>query len=106
MSDMQLQVFRKVEDLEPTTVLLLTQKNLPEKGKLFPGGFVANDYPRDWAVADELMSKTIGYAVADEDGQVLAEYSSLTRAELARDTAKVSFSVDVTDLPSDGEDGE
>jgi len=71
-----------------------------EGDKAYFPKYVDNDRPRDDAITQELMAKTIGFAVADTDGQVYKKFNSLVEAETARANAKPAFAYD---LEIDGE---
>lgn len=90
-------VLRRVDTLTQGAFEYLYE-NEGDKG-YFPK-YVDNDRPRDDAITQELMEKTIGFAVADVNGQIYKKFSNVVDAETARANAKPSFSYD---LEIDGE---
>lgn len=95
---MSLRVVRKVEDLEPATVEYLTARE--QFDPAFP--WLDNDAVRDADFTDEIIAKTVGYGIANEDGEVLREVPGLQVAERAVAGARIVFDVDIPDDPAEG----
>lgn len=91
---MKFKVLRRIStDLDPTVA---EQIAVHQDGFYGPANdYVDNDYPRDWFVAEELMDKTVGFALATPDGEIVKEFTTLGQAEAARQGARVVFNVDV-----------
>lgn len=75
--------------------------------------YVDNDLPRDVHLTDEIMRCTVGFALADPNGNVLPDAQwkckpgdkeshklAITAAENARRSAKISFGVQVDMSPA------
>lgn len=97
---MKLMVLRKVSGLSEGVVDLINKQDGFYGDTSGPELFVDNDYPRDSAVAYELLEKTVGFAVASPDGEILKEFEgdhagALHAAESAARSAKIVFSVEV-----------
>jgi hypothetical protein len=61
----------------------------------FGQGFVDGDRPRSSAYSDDIVRATVGWAVADAQGNVLAEFPTVKEAEAARKNAKQSVSFEL-----------
>lgn len=57
---------------------------------------VDNDIPRDGPFTEELMEKTLGFAIVDSMGRVHKKFKDLQMAERARGGATINFGVDVS----------
>lgn len=82
-----------------------------EGDKAYFPKYVDNDRPRDDAITQELMEKTIGFAIADSSGQVYKKFKDVASAETARANAKPSFAYELevdgeTAAPLDDDDEE
>ena len=64
--------------------------------------FVDNDTPRDDVFTEEVIEATIAYHIVSDDGQSLAKFDSLAKAEKAAAGAKVTFNVDI-EVPKEEE---
>jgi hypothetical protein len=68
----------------------------PERPEvIFLGGYVDNDYPRDFEITEAVVAATEGFAIADTAGKVIAKFDDLASAESARKGAKVEMKVEV-----------
>lgn len=59
--------------------------------------YVDGDKARDFAWTEEIMENTIGAALVDAEGNVLHEFdgpNALAKAESARSSARITFSID------------
>lgn len=94
-----LRVARVVKDLDPGTQAEIEANEgeelyfraLSEEGVYL----VDNDAPRDGPYTEELMSKTLGFAIVDPMGRVHKKFRSLEAAEAAKNNAKINFDVTV-----------
>ena len=68
----------------------------------FNDGFVDIGLARDSFYAEDIVRATKGYAVADEQGNILSRFDKLDVAEKAMAGAKVRLTVDV-DIPTEEE---
>jgi len=87
-----LMVLRRVENLSEDTLEEVAVKEA--EYPYFPD-YVDNDLARDGAYTSELVEKTLGFAIAGEDGVVLKKFKTLDEAEQARGSARVTFEVKV-----------
>lgn len=88
-----LRIFRKL-DTESLTQDFI-DKVLPEEGSI---EYVDSERARDYPYTEEIMETTVGVALVNEDGEILAEWEgkdAFAKANAARKTAKITFSVDV-----------
>lgn len=90
-------VLRRVDTLTQGAFEYLYEN---EGDKAYFPKYVDNDRPRDDAITQELMEKTIGFAIADTSGQVYKKFKTVVEAERARASAKPSFAYE---LEVDGE---
>lgn len=100
----RLRVFRKL-DVDKLTQDFLDKVEV-EEGR---ADYVDADRPRDLPYTEEIIERTIGAALVDAEGNILAEFrgaEAVAKAEKARSSARVTFSVDVDDEDADDEDGE
>ena len=90
--DSNLIVLRRVQNLSDATLeeVAVKESDMP----YFPD-YVDNDLARDGAYTYELVDKTLGFALAGEDGEVLKKFKTLEEAEQARRSARVTFEVKV-----------
>ncbi len=110
--DLKLRVLRRVEGLDPNTMAGLKQqtldiarlyeKNNPETFAqhmrmyvLGDEGWFDTDFPHDWEVSEELVAHTKEYALAGPEGTIMAKFATIVEANTARDSAKISYKVDV-----------
>jgi len=90
---MEIKVLRKIRPLDDGSTALVESQD----GFYGNGQYVDNDYPRDTVVAEDLIKATIGFALADEDGNIIKDdIADLVTAEKLRDGATVSFGVEVS----------
>lgn len=61
----------------------------------FAQGFVNIDKPRDSAYSDDIVKATVGFGLADAQGNVLGEFETAKDAEQARAGAKLKLEVEV-----------
>lgn len=97
MSDFKL--LRKVENLDEAT-----SEYVAEHERRFPyirQGYVDADWPRAVAYTEAIRDATVGFAIADENGNVQRTYKTLAAAEAARVGAKVVLAVEAPDEPAD-----
>lgn len=92
----QLRVFRKL-DVEALS------EDFVEKIGIEEGNYeyVDADRARDYEWTDEIMATTIGAAVVDADGEIIAEFSgpdAVSKAMDVRASAKMTFSLDLGDV--------
>lgn len=85
-------VLRRVETLTQGAFEYLY---VDEGDKPYFPRFVDNDRPRDDAITQELMDKTIGFAVADTNGNVYKKFKTVEEAETARARAVPSFNIEI-----------
>lgn len=91
----QLRVFRKL-DVEALS------EDFVEKIGIEEGNYeyVDADRARDFEWTEEIMATTIGAAVVDADGEIIAEFSgpdAVNKALGVRASAKMTFSLDLGD---------
>lgn len=67
--------------------------------------WVDGDRARDLPLTQEILEITKGYALTDQDGNVVARYKKFEAAEAARASAKISIAVDV-DVDDDEDAGD
>jgi len=90
---MEIKVLRKISPLDHGSTELIKSQD----GFYGDGEYVDNDYPRDTVVAEDLVKATIGFALADEEGNIIKDdIEDLVTAEKLRDGATVSFGVEVS----------
>jgi len=56
---------------------------------------VDNDKPRDIEWTQEIMGATLGYVIADAEGDILAEFDDLEKAEKALKGATIKFEIEL-----------
>lgn len=100
----QLRVFRRldVERLSPEFIEKIGEKEGTVE-------YVDADRARDWEWTDEIMQTTVGAALVDAEGNILAEFDGpdgWRKAERARATAKVTFELDFDVDEGEAEDTE
>lgn len=105
MSTLELQVLRRVVDLNPSVL-----KELIDHDQVYEydGGdiYIVNDAPHDYVETNEIIRATTGFAVADSYGRILAgPFRDLARAESAKSGAKVQFEVEV-EVPEEDDEEE
>jgi len=96
-----LKLLAKVENLDPTTHracgwddAMKTNGRPALKEARFPyfsQGFIDIDLPRDKTYTMDITDATVGYAVADEQGNVLGEFKKMDDAVNARANAQVQL---------------
>jgi hypothetical protein len=69
----------------------------------FAAGYVDIDLPRDMALTYDIHEATKGFAIADENGNVLGKFKTIANAEKARASAKIKLDVSVDVDESDEE---
>ena len=90
---MEIKVLRKITPLDHGSTELIKSQD----GFYGDGEYVDNDYPRDNVVAEDLLKATVGFALADEEGNIIRDnINDLVTAEKLRDGAEVSFGVEVS----------
>ena len=90
---MEIKVLRKITPLDHGSTELIKSQD----GFYGDGEYVDNDYPRDTVVAEDLLKATVGFALADEEGNIIRDnINDLVTAEKLRDGAEVSFGVEVS----------
>ena len=65
----------------------------------FAQGFVNADLPRSSAYSDDIVRATVGYGLADAQGNVLGEFETAKEAEAARKNARLELPVEVPTAP-------
>jgi len=90
-----------VKDLDPGTLDHLAEK---EGDMWYFPEWVDTDLPHQDIISVELGEKTLGFAVATPDGEIVQKFkkTDLTAASAARDGARVKLDVSV-DLQSEEE---
>ncbi len=93
---MSLRVLAHVPKLDPTTIKALsgTEPRVPG----FPE-WVDIDHPRHAFLTEEIAAAATEFGVADEQ-KVHRTFKSLTDALAARDSAKITFGVDMVEVPT------
>ena len=94
-----LKIVRAVKNLSPGTMseILKYESEEPYFQALDEEGvyLVDNDAPRDGPYTDELLEKTLGFAIVDSMGRVHKKFKDLATAERARAGATINFDVSV-----------
>ena len=96
---MSLRVLRKVEDLDPATAAYLTRTEGFDPDE----GWVDNDTVRDEPYTKAIIEATSGFALANEDGDIIREFKTLTSVERAQGSARITFDVSIEGLEDDEE---
>lgn len=89
----RLRVFRKL-DVDALSEDFV-EKILKDEGSV---EYVDHDRARDLPFTEEIMATTIGAALVDSEGNILAEYpgsDAWKKAEKARSTARITFDIDL-----------
>lgn len=91
-----LRILRHVPELDESTVKALagTEPKVPG----FPE-WLDNEHPRHSFLTEDIAAATTGFAVADLN-TIHRTFKTLAEAETARAGAKVTFGVDMVDLPA------
>jgi len=91
-----LKILRHVPDLDANTVKALagTEPRVPG----FPE-WLDNEHPRHSFLSEDIAAATTEYAVADATTRHRT-FKTLAEAEAARAAAKVTFGVDMVDVPT------
>jgi hypothetical protein len=74
--------------------------NLRHEGGTLP--YVDGDRARDVELTEEIMETTVGAALVDQQGEIVAEFEgkdAVRKAEMARKTARITFSLDIPEKP-------
>lgn len=100
MAELNLRVVRQLDaDISPALREYLLVKEGSDE-------WVDNDIARDFTWTYEIMEKTAGFGVADDEGNILATFDTLEEAESARGRARIQFSLvldeDAEDAPRAG----
>lgn len=102
-----LHVVRAVKGLSDGTLVEISKSegDMPYFEALDEDGvyLVDNDAPRDGPYTEELMQKTLGFALVDSAGRIHGKFKTLARAESALANAKIDFGVTV-DVEQDEEE--
>ena len=98
-SELGLRVLAQVENLDPSAIDAITPYEGDEP--YFPD-YVDANFPRDFDVTDSVVEATTGFAIADENGDIIARFegdrdgkSAYQRAQEAVAGAKVTLALEV-----------
>lgn len=104
-----LKVVRAVKDLSPGTMneILKDEAEAPYLEALDEDGvyLVDNDAPRDGPYTEEIMERTLGFALVDSMGRVHKKFKNLPDAERALAGATINFDVSVNVEEGEENDG-
>ena len=104
---MKLILLAKVPDLDPATKDFCgfetrqgaggRNVKVPREAKFayFAQGFVNADLPRNAAYTEDITRATVGWALADEGGNVLGEFKTAAEADDARSKATLKLEIAV-----------
>lgn len=63
--------------------------------------FIENDRPRDPDITEEIVARTIGFALFSDDGELVGRYRALDRAIKAAETATIKVVPDIEVAPDE-----
>lgn len=91
----KLRIFRRldVDRLSPEFIEKIGQ----DEGSV---EYVDHDRPRDLGFTEEILEATVGAALVDSEGQILAEYNgpdAWRKVEKAKAGARITFDIDLDD---------
>ena len=115
---MKLILLAKVPELDPATKDFCgfetrqgaggRNVKVPREAKFayFAQGFVNADLPRNAAYTEDITRATVGWALADEGGNVLAEFKTAAEADDARSKATQKLEIAVPEAKAEPKEAE
>lgn len=88
-------VYRRLEGLADEDLEYFRGNDVERVIEADDGFYVDGDQARDFEYTQLVIEKTTAYAVASDEGEILARFETLTEAEAARANAKVTFSIEL-----------